>query len=161
MREQFQLQTFVETGTFRGDTLAEQLAHFSTLYSVEIDARLHQAATSRFQSYAQVRLLLGDSGQVLPDLCTQLDRAALFWLDGHYSGPNTGMGEKECPILEELEALSCTEHEHVILIDDARCFDGTHDYPALERLLDLIRKQWPNYTVEVKHDIIRAYPQLD
>jgi hypothetical protein len=44
----------------------------------------------------------------------------MFWLDRHYSGGFTAKGEKDCPIIEELDAISNGSHlKHSILIDDA------------------------------------------
>ena len=42
----------------------------------------------------------------------------------------------------------------MILIDDARCFDGTKDYPHLDRLLETVRRN-NTYDIEVTTDIIR------
>jgi hypothetical protein len=53
----------------------------------------------------------------------QLQEPALFWLDGHYSGVDTGKDELDTPVSAELEAiLGSPVKGHVILIDDARCF---------------------------------------
>jgi hypothetical protein len=52
----------------------------------------------------------------------------LFWLDGHFCGGVSAHGDKGTPILEELNLiLSHRVKEHVILIDDARLFNGTFD----------------------------------
>lgn len=154
----FSISTFVETGTFRGDTLAEQSQQFSRLISIEISPKLHQAASTRFENQKHIELLLGDSGKLLHELVPRIKEAALFWLDGHYSGPQTGKGDKECPIMEELNALIQSPVKHVWLIDDARCFTGEHDYPALKTLVNWIQKNRPDYHVMVLNDIIRVCP---
>jgi len=46
---------------------------------------------------------------------------------------------------------------HVILIDDARCFNGEGDYPNIKQLKAYIKGKNENYHIEVKHDIIRCY----
>ena len=80
----------------------------------------------------------GDSGNVLNQLVPELNSAALFWLDGHYSGGQTAKGEKECPIYEELKSILASSLEHIVLIDDARLFIGQHDYPTIEELKDFV-----------------------
>ena len=49
---------------------------------------------------------------------------------------------------------------HVILIDDARLFNGTDDYPTLEELEALVHSFRPDYQVYVRHDAIRAHPSI-
>lgn len=100
----------------------------------------------------------GDSACVLPELVRNLDHPVLFWLDGHYSGGTTAKGMMDSPISEELAAiLGSPLKTHVILIDDARCFDGTHGYPYLDQLLEQVRAS-TDYQIEVSTDIIRLTP---
>lgn len=129
----FDLHQFIETGTHLGDTLA-YIAHDKSVMctSIELADSYYQAAMQRFASYANVTLLQGDSGTVLLEFVRTLHAPALFWLDGHYSGGITARGELDTPVSVELQAiLDSPIKNHVILIDDARCFDGTTSYPHL------------------------------
>jgi len=45
-----------------------------------------------------------------------------------------------------------------VLIDDARYFDGTNDYPHLDDLLHVIREDG-SYSAEVSADIVRLVPR--
>ena len=47
---------------------------------------------------------------------------------------------------------------HVILIDDARLFNGKNDYPTLNALRTYINQKKPNYVFQVNYDIIRIVP---
>jgi hypothetical protein len=49
--------------------------------------------------------------------------------------------------------------DHVILIDDARCFIGKDNYPTLQELKEFTSKNWPNSTFNVEDDIISIYAQ--
>lgn len=83
----------------------------------------------------------------------------LFWLDGHYSGGGTAQAHLDTPIIQELGTIF--DHPvstHVILIDDARLFDGTHDYPTIEQLRKFFAEKRPQYHFSVVNDIIRAHP---
>ena len=102
-----------------------------------------------------ITILQGDSGVVLNKLITEIDQLALFWLDGHYSGGITAKAEKECPVPEELETILKSSLPHVILIDDARLFNGTQDYPTIEEIKNIIEKSHSTYSLEIKDDIIR------
>ena len=55
----------------------------------------------------------------------------------------------------ELDSILNSDIEgHIILVDDARCFQGSDDYPILETFLDKVRKT-EKYDIEVSSDIIR------
>ena len=159
-RKRYGLTKFIETGTHLGDTLAyvaQQKGVHAT--SIELDEAYYRAAKQRFLSYTNVTILQGDSGKLLPEHVRQLQEPALFWLDGHYSGGDTGKGELDTPVSAELEAiLGSSVKGHVILIDDARCFDGNQDYPHLDRLLETVRRK-DTHHIEVSTDIIRLTPR--
>lgn len=155
-RERYACSVFVETGTFRGDMVEAQKMNFSELYSVELSKEYYDKAVERFVNDSHVNVVFGDSGSVLPFIVEKLSKKTLFWLDGHYSGGKTAKGETECPIFSELEAIfSQNTLEHIILIDDARCFNGEGDYPTIAELQSFISKKNNRYTSEIKDDIIR------
>jgi hypothetical protein len=134
---------------------------FKELYSIELDCELHKRAAQRFARRGNVTLLCGDSGTELPKLLDRISTPTLFWLDGHYSAGITARGDKDTPVLAELEAIARHPvHGHVILIDDARCFDGSHDYPSLREIHDRASRHWPDHTFEVRDDIIRILPRV-
>ncbi len=158
------IQYFIETGTLYGDMIryATSLGIFKRIYSVELSDFYFQRAKRRFRNDANVEIRHGDSGQVVPKLLTELDQPILFWLDGHYSGSNTAtLEDTETPVSNELAAVfahaSRLGIDHVILIDDARCFDGTKGYPRVSTLKEEIELHYPKYSVEVKDDIIRVF----
>lgn len=157
----FGLREMIETGTHEGNTLAAVREQFERLTSIELSEHYHTLASRRFDGDTGVRLLHGDSAQVLPEVVAELDRPALFWLDGHYSQGLTARGKTDTPISQELEAvLSDRRFEHVALIDDARLFRGVDDYPTLAALYETIQKVRPGYTMRVEDDIIRVYAEL-
>lgn len=156
----FELKEFFETGTYYGDTLAF-IAGFEDVSctSIELSTDLYAKAFARFNGRKNVRVLHGDSGVLLPGLLADLGRPALFWLDGHYSGAATAEGSSHTPISQELQAIrNHPIKKHVILIDDARCFDGTNGYPCLDELIREVRSD-SNYDVEVSTDIVRITPR--
>ena len=159
--KRFHLSHFIETGTHFGNTLAD-IAHDKsvTCTSIELSDEYFHKALQRFRSYPNVMLKHGDSAAVLPECIRNLQAPALFWLDGHYSGGNTARGGVDTPVSAELRAiLDSPIKTHVILIDDARCFNGANTYPYLEALLQTIR-QSGNYNIEVSTDIIRLTPKI-
>lgn len=155
-QEKFGFTTFVETGTYMGDMVEAQKKRFQKIISVELGCSLFENAKEKFKNDRNVTIIQGDSGKVLPQILKDINTSALFWLDGHFSAGITAKGEKECPILLELDAiLNSRKLNHIILIDDARCFTGEGDYPTIEQLREFIRSKNKKYQVEVKYDIIR------
>jgi hypothetical protein len=158
-QEQFDLRVLVETGTFMGDMIMAQRYRFDRIYSIELSRALYEQASFRFRRFPHITIVHGDSGSVLPSMTSTLPAGTLFWLDGHWSGGDTSRGEKLTPILKELEAiLRRPAGSDVILIDDARCFDGADDYPAISTIQDKILSCWPGTRFTVEHDVMRAIP---
>lgn len=158
--EKFNCNIFVETGTYLGEMVEYQEKNFQTIYSIEIADVFYKFSSDRLKKKKNIHIKKGNSGVVLKDIVSLLTPAdrVLFWLDGHYSGGLTGKGEKECPVIEELECIfSVRGGKDVILIDDARCFNGTGDYPTLEVLEEYIRNYYGNAKIKVKNDMIRIF----
>jgi hypothetical protein len=47
--------------------------------------------------------------------------------------------------------------DHVVLIDDASCFNGNNDYPTLEELRLLVRSHRPDMALNLADDIVRVH----
>ena len=152
--KEFKCKILVETGTYKGDMIFAQLNNFEQLYSIELSNEYYNNAKIRFKDHPKVSLILGDSGIELPKLVQKLNDKTLFWLDGHYCGGVTAQSEVECPIYAELECIFKSNLNHVILIDDARMFNGTRDYPTLDELQIFVSKLNSDLYLDVKQDII-------
>ena len=158
----FQIGTLIETGTFRGDTIQALRGQFQQLYSIELGRELAARAQFRFRKHSKIKIIEGDSGAVLPTLLSNIRTPCLFWLDGHYSGGVTAQGNIDTPIGQELKIiLSHPIRDHVILIDDARLFNGTQDYPTIDELKQLFAEMRPDFQFSVANDVIRACPPGD
>lgn len=148
-------EVMVETGTYQGDTPWHFRNCCKEIYTIEVDRKLAELARRRFRRFPSIRVLEGDSGKVLEDVCPTLTSPTLFWLDAHYSGGITGFGETDCPILAELSAVvRFTRVDYCILIDDARCFGTFMNYPTLDDLITVVGRLDPKLRVNVENDII-------
>lgn len=112
-------RTFVETGTFQGDTAARMAAFGFEVCTIELSEELHRRAVERFAGQPKVRCLQGDSADVLPGVVAALTQPALFWPDGHYSGEGIATAEVETPVLAEIACLAAERERRPELID--RC----------------------------------------
>ena len=158
LAEKFELQIFIETGTYHGDMVEAMKDSFSQIYSIELSEELYQKAKKKFDSLENVQIIQGDSGVELGKLVDIIEKPALFWLDGHYSGGITAKSDKDTPIYEELTHIFNANHsKSVIIIDDARCFGNDQDYPSIKELSDFIKTK-TNANIEVKYDSIRITP---
>ena len=129
----YRLRTFVETGTYTGEMVQALAGHVDRIVSIELAPSLHARAATRFAGQRHIQLLQGDSAALLPGVLESLDGPALFWLDGHYMGGESGRGTEDTPVIAEMTALFAHPvRGHVVLIDDARLFDGTGGYPRLD-----------------------------
>ena len=152
----FGLAALVETGTYLGDTVEAQRKRFRKVVSIELSPDLYRAALARFAHRQNVTLLEGDSADLMESVVAQLEGPALFWLDGHYSAGITAHGNLDTPVQRELEIILGSADNHVILVDDARCF-GSGDYPTLDAVRTLVGRLRPDWTCVVEDDIIRIH----
>jgi len=152
-----QFTTFIETGTFTGEMVEAMRPYFRRLISIEMSPAIHESAQRRFAGDPRIELLLGDSAVVLPRVLERIDNPALFWLDGHFMGGTTARGGEDSPVRHELGALLAHPvRQHLVLIDDARLFDGSAGYPAIPELREWIQRERPGSDVHVADDIIRC-----
>jgi hypothetical protein len=157
---------FIETGTFMGDTIQSLLNEFKFLYSIELSEGLAHRAQERFKQHHSVKIINGSSDIELKGILKELTEPALFWLDGHYSGEfmyndefvKTAKGTLNTPVINELELILNSDLVHIILIDDARMFNGTEDYPTIRTLKNMVKKGRIKRKLLVKRDIIRILP---
>lgn len=157
-------RVFIESGTYHGAMISAVANYFDRIISIELDDFLFRTAKLKFSQNSNISILQGDSGKLLREVLKTISQPCLFWLDGHYI-PNSSIsarGEKDTPIIKELESI--LEHDvqnHVILIDDARCFIGkniiSNDYPTIQELKEFVNRLNNELTFEVKDDIIRIY----
>jgi hypothetical protein len=157
----YSLTTLVETGTFLGDMVHAMKDNFNEIYSIELSEDLHKRAQSIFKKYPHIHLVAGDSAKILGSVLSGINDRCLFWLDGHYSAGITALGESRCPLYAEIEAI--LQHPvkgHVLLIDDAICFNGHDGYPTLFELHDIVVNRFPGYEMQVFDNAIQIRPTL-
>lgn len=119
-------KNFVETGTHYANTIQNLLNEFDEIHSIELSTKFYNRAKSIFETVKKVNLHQGDSTHQLPLVIKKLEGPSVFFLDGHYSSEDTAKGEKDVPLIEELNSIvNDFEFECLIIIDDLRLF-GTN-----------------------------------
>jgi len=156
--KKFECNMLIETGTYLGEIVLATKSIFNRIISIEIDKILADKIHKKFSGLDNITIINGDSGKILGEILADIDCRCLFWLDSHYSGGLTSKGEIETPVMEELNHIfNHSIRDHVILIDDARCFTGENDYPEMNKLHDFVLTKRPDWSFEVEHDIIRIH----
>lgn len=157
--KKYKIDIFLETGTAGGGTVLRMKEYFKKLYTIELDPTLYHQGKALVSDTEKITCVEGDSGVMTKEIIQGIDEPILFWLDAHYSGHGTARGVVDTPIVQEL--LSIINHKnkkHVVLIDDAREFNGTNDYPELGELKKIIKDKAPWYTVSQDNDILIIEP---
>lgn len=160
------VEAFIETGTFKGDTVAAVADRFATVISIELLPKYAEAARRRFANSPNVTIIEGDSGAALEQAISGLGQKAraMFWLDSHYIGEAFEDRTSDTPIEREIEIIHQQRigngFADIVMIDDALCFDGSKGYPEIGSFMDAIRTGW-GYSVRCADDCIFALPPLD
>ncbi|QWC97589.1 hypothetical protein G6729_03985 [Polynucleobacter paneuropaeus] len=135
--------TWVETGTYLGDTTEELAKIGKHVYSLEPDLHLYENAKNRFGSFHNVSIINSTSEDYFPKLVNILNNDACFWLDGHFSGESTYKGPNDTPIVIELNHIKDALknlNKVVIMVDDIRLFTGeVHSYGPYPKIDYLVK----------------------
>jgi hypothetical protein len=150
--------TWIETGTFMGETTEYLSKIASKVISIEPEPNLYRSAVEKFRGQANVELHNGLSEDLFKKILPGLSGDVCFWLDGHFSSGVTYQGPKDTPILDELSHIQFNLKrlaKVVVLVDDMRCFDPSvinyKDYPGRSVLVDWARTMGMFWHIE--HDI--------
>lgn len=161
---------FIETGSMEGWTLRTARHYgFSHMHGIELNEDYYKYSINLLKNYPNITLWLGESPEILSDLCPFLKEQATFWLDAHASGEYIAGGKYgRCPLIYELEAIKRSpRNDHVIMIDDVRLFNTPEwDNLSIDPVLDLIYSINKDYTItyidgeddgQFPNDILVAY----
>jgi len=135
---------FIETGTGKGKTTQKALElGFKKIYTIEIDPGLYMEALNKFNEDI-VRVMFGDSTNLLPEILKEVNEQCTIWLDAHIQS-GVKKADSPCPLIEEVKIISNHPIKtHTILIDD-------------RRLLSTVR--WSNVTEDmIKKAIFNINP---
>jgi hypothetical protein len=164
LRRTFGVATFVETGTYQGDTTAWASAQFPRVITVERSESLYRRARERHGTLSNVAFLQGDSREMLRQQLRSFQGPAIFWLDAHLCGGETYGHGDECPLLQEIAAIKASGVEAFILVDDARLFlapPPDHDiaaWPGLQEVAGALSAGTDQGYLAVFEDVILWVP---
>lgn len=153
--------TVVEIGTFKG-VMAKRLSRlFDRVITVEIVPELYEISKKRCASRKNIELLLGDGSELLPKISADVTNAVLF-LDGHFSGGDTGQGDEPEPVLKELDLVEAhLENFNAVVVDDFRLFGVDKGWPKKSEVLEKLEtvlpaSEWDHYIINDQFVTVRS-----
>lgn len=155
------LETVIETGTFRGESSQVLSQICGRVITIEPDQKLYERAKLILEEHKNIEVINQRSEAILEALVSQAKGKIGFFLDSHFCGPGTYRGSSVSPIRFELEIIGrlCKQFPKVVvLVDDLRYFDkryyGDDLYPSLNFLVEWCKNHGFDWRVE--YDILIA-----
>ena len=159
---------YIETGSFLGDGIASVAPAYQIVHSIELAEKFYQHCCDRFFDNSRVRMYLGNSKKILPEILSTIHQPVTIYLDGHFSAGDTAIGDElingvsSNPLLSELMILMTRIPNDIIIIDDCRMIGrrgvlnkGVTNGPWPEYEFD-----WTNITEEKVRAIMKPGYQL-
>lgn len=151
---------YIETGTYLGDGIGRVLDHYERIHSIELAEKYAISAAELFMPYSHVTVYHGNSKEVLPILLETIPEPVTVFLDGHFSGGETAIGDElvdgisTAPLLTEIEIIMSRPWDDIVIIDDTRMFgQRTWMNPGAKG------GKWPEYEYDwtaINEESIRA-----
>lgn len=166
LKRTLNLSTFIETGTFKGDTAVWASKHFSKVLTIEYSRKLFDEVADKYRHIQNIEFLFGDSRMVLSHILAGIREPVLFWIDAHWCGMDSYGENDQCPIIEELGIIRAAGVDHCILIDDARLFLSPPPlpnliewWPTIDLVCSTIQSDGSRYYILVFEDVVIAVPK--
>lgn len=164
IQKHFTIDTFIETGTYKGKTAVWAAGLFPKVYTIENSKELFGLLENSLKKYINIHPIFGNSALELEKIVEEIKNPAIFWIDAHWCGGSTYGAIDPCPLLEEIMIIQQSEFNHIILIDDARFFlkqppepQDPDSWPGIKEITNLLNKK-DNYYTFVSEDVIVSMP---
>jgi len=165
LKDTLHVNSFIETGTFKGHTAAWAARHFEKVITIENSRKFYMEASSFYKDKRNIQFIFGNSREYLRDHICEINSPAIFWLDAHWSGFGTYGENDQCPLLDELDNILAGGVNHSILIDDARLFlspppapNKLEYWPDIDQIFEKFRTRSTKYYLVVFEDVLIAVP---
>lgn len=166
LQDTFGVQCFIETGTYLGTSALWASKRFRSVFTIEADRKLYEAACAHLASAKNVVPICENSSSGLAQVLARINEPAIVWLDAHWSCGETFGADDQCPLLTEIRLLNEFPHEHFVIIDDARLFLRpppsplrVDQWPTIVDVVNALHNASVNRYIAIYHDIIVAVPK--
>jgi len=159
LRDAFKVQTFVETGTFKGINARVHAKNFPEVITCEIVREYFLSAQDKLKPYSNIKIINLPSPEFLNQFTEDYNKSGrtdtiIFYLDAHFYDP-TLPKEKRFVVLDELKALKGFKKCIIIVHDFDNglghiTYDGQPlDLPLMKSDLMQINPDFKLYTNEL------------
>ena len=139
--------------------LFEEYAGDMSKFNFHTDEKDESFSGSEYYFDNKLKLICGDSAEMLDNILSEINEPVCFWLDAHAGSLRYARGDEDVPLLKELSVIS--KHHvtnHIIGIDDSHLFGHKEhdsngnvvcDYSNItfDKVKNLILDINPNYDV--------------
>lgn len=175
IKNAFNIECFVETGTLSGGTTLRSADIFPEVHTIELSADLYERTAHQLRQRQNIFPYLGESTEVLAKILPTIAKKNIaFFLDAHYSGGVTARGIDNTPLAREIMLIGSHYKDAVIIIDDIRLCqsdknliekqyrqpegESVYGYPSLTEIKNILLIINPSYTFIIWGDMGIAYP---
>lgn len=157
------IDTFIETGTYKGNTARWAAGNFDYVTTIEAYKPRYQKTKAGLKDrYPSIKFCLGDSRtRLLSERQRAKRESVMLWLDAHWCGnyEKSQGTDGECPLIDELKHVGIND---IVMIDDARLFVNPpprpHD-PGQWPTYQEIKNMLPGRYIRIVGDVIVAVPR--
>jgi hypothetical protein len=148
-------KNLIETGTYLGVTTKRCSPYFDNVWTIELDKDLAHQASEFLANNKNVHVLQGDVLKILGSVLSKDFRDVLIFLDAHFSGGATALGDLPEPAIEEIKIISQFRDKIAgVIIDDFRLFGTEPGFPSKSSVFQAIEELLPEFQVTVALDQI-------
>lgn len=152
LKENLSYSTFIETGTYRGETSIWASEYFARVITIEASKEIY--TNLNLKKFANITALFGNSTELLQHIIRE---SSIFYLDAHNSG---GATFNSYPLLDELDIVNGSNFDHVIIVDDARFCMSVFNGETYGEIVDICNKLAVNNRyVVIFNDMLIAVPR--
>jgi hypothetical protein len=152
LKENLFYNTFIETGTYQGETSIWASKYFENVITIEASKEVYNGLN--LKKYSNITALYGNSQELLLNVTKE---SSIFYLDAHNSGGSTF---NSYPLLDELDLINQTNLKHVIIVDDARFCMAVFNDESYGEITDICNKlSFNNRYVIIFDDMLIAIPR--
>ncbi|MFZ4772923.1 MAG: hypothetical protein ACOYK9_02905, partial [Chlamydiia bacterium] len=142
LKEQYDIDVAVETGTFQANTTAFLGSLFDEVHTFELDKSSFLAAREALEEISHIHCHFANSGTDMGKILESIkDKRVIFYLDAHWN--------EYCPLLDEIRQIAKTHKDNcIIVIDDFELPGEIIGYRecTMDGIRDVLKDVFSEYT---------------
>ena len=137
LRDKYSIDTFVETGTFKGVNAKLHSKNFKNVLTCEKSNAFYETSKNNLEHYKNVEVFHEESPDFLKSISNS--KKYIFYLDAHFYDPNSLLKDNFV-VLKELDNMKKFKNS-IIIIHDFHNGLGGITYDGIDLNMDLVRSR--------------------